>query len=77
MCVRLSNPELETRSAARTRFTKLFVAAGLVITGIDSEISGASAYRIQRSPLGLILELGCPTICFVRVILRGAVGLGT
>ncbi len=32
-------------------------AAGLVITGIDSETSGASACCIQMSELGLILEL--------------------
>eukprot|EP00959_Pyramimonas_sp_CCMP1952_P159912 3344577-Pyramimonas_sp.AAC.1 len=33
-------------------------ATGLVITKIDSERSGASACRMQRSEIGLLLELG-------------------
>eukprot|EP00959_Pyramimonas_sp_CCMP1952_P093995 1966209-Pyramimonas_sp.AAC.1 len=67
MCVRLSNPELGTRSAARTSFAKLLNcsshpercsrfsaltsgcrgAAGLVMTGVDSQTSDASTCRIQ------------------------------
>ncbi len=39
-------------------------AAGLVITGIDSETSDASACRIQRPELGLILELGLGNYSF-------------
>eukprot|EP00959_Pyramimonas_sp_CCMP1952_P308095 6447881-Pyramimonas_sp.AAC.1 len=61
MRVRLWNPELGTRSAARTRFAKLSYCSShrqrccrffalisrLVMTGVDSQTSDASASRIQ------------------------------
>eukprot|EP00959_Pyramimonas_sp_CCMP1952_P305217 6387392-Pyramimonas_sp.AAC.1 len=64
--VRFSNPELRTLSAAQTRSAKLLLlgAAGLVLTGIDSETSDASVCRMQRSELCLILELGLPNYSY-------------
>eukprot|EP00959_Pyramimonas_sp_CCMP1952_P401470 8412267-Pyramimonas_sp.AAC.1 len=63
MRVRLLNRELGTRSAVRARFAKILYcsercwfsalnsgcgeAAGLVLAGVDSQTSDASACRIQ------------------------------
>eukprot|EP00959_Pyramimonas_sp_CCMP1952_P220911 4618923-Pyramimonas_sp.AAC.1 len=53
------------------------VAAGLLITGVDSKTSCASDCRFRRSEVGFILELGCQTVLFVRIILRAAIDLRT
>ena len=91
--VRLSNQELRTLSAARSRIANYSYvlrvilrdavrslhltravgrAAWLVITGIDSETSDASACRMQRSELGLILELGLPNYSYCSSHLQGS-----